>query len=117
MKTLDVCGGWAQYNTVGGIPYNATVDEISQHMAQVGPVLSFRLKTDAATGNSKGYGFCTYPDAATAQLAIRQRLFTHTINTSSNSSNNSKSKSKNSERQDVQWACAAGEHGHRGTRC
>lgn len=59
---------------MGGIPFSAGVDEIKQYMAAVGPVLDFRLKTEPGTGRSKGYGFCTYADAATAQAAIRQRL-------------------------------------------
>ena len=56
---------------VGNITYETTEDQLTPILAEVGPVVSFKLVRDRETGKHKGYGFCQYTDAATAQSAIR----------------------------------------------
>eukprot|EP00658_Telonema_sp_P-2_P020350 TRINITY_DN18050_c0_g1_i1.p1 TRINITY_DN18050_c0_g1~~TRINITY_DN18050_c0_g1_i1.p1 ORF type:complete len:285 (-),score=32.16 TRINITY_DN18050_c0_g1_i1:344-1198(-) len=55
---------------VGNIPYEATESQMHQEFDKVGPVVSFKLMKDP-DGNSRGFGFCTYRDAASAQSAVR----------------------------------------------
>ena len=56
---------------VGNITYDTTEQQVIEILAEVGPVVSFKLIKDAETGKHKGYGFCQYTDIATAQSAIR----------------------------------------------
>lgn len=55
---------------IGNIPYDATEEELIATFRQAGEVVSFRLITDTE-GKPKGYGFCEFKDAATADSAIR----------------------------------------------
>ena len=56
---------------VGNIAFNASEEEARAASELIGPVLSMRLATDAATGKRKGYAFVEYADDATAQSACR----------------------------------------------
>ncbi|XP_047051317.1 cleavage stimulating factor 64-like [Lolium rigidum] len=56
---------------VGNIAFNASEEEARDACELIGPVLSMRLATDAATGKRKGYAFVEYADDATAQSACR----------------------------------------------
>ncbi|XP_043192922.1 cleavage stimulation factor subunit 2-like [Amphibalanus amphitrite] len=56
---------------VGNIPYEVTEKKLKEIFSQVGPVLSFRMMNDRATGKPKGYGFCEYRDPETALSAMR----------------------------------------------
>ncbi|KAM0925630.1 hypothetical protein ACQ4PT_004078 [Festuca glaucescens] len=56
---------------VGNIAFNASEEEARGACELIGPVLSLRLATDAATGKRKGYAFVEYADDATAQSACR----------------------------------------------
>eukprot|EP00124_Ichthyophonus_hoferi_P000045 Ihof_evm45s1 gene=Ihof_evmTU45s1 len=56
---------------VGNIPYDATEEQLKEIFSDVGPVVNFRLVFDRETGKPKGFGFCEYHDAATAQSAMR----------------------------------------------
>ena len=56
---------------VGNIAYETTEEQLEEVFREVGPVVKFRLIFDKETGHSKGYGFCRFPDADTAQSAIR----------------------------------------------
>ncbi|KAK1630050.1 hypothetical protein QYE76_004365 [Lolium multiflorum] len=56
---------------VGNIAFNASEEEARGACELIGPVLSMRLATDAATGKRKGYAFVEYADDATAQSACR----------------------------------------------
>ncbi|CAG0925832.1 unnamed protein product, partial [Notodromas monacha] len=56
---------------VGNIPYEATEEKLKEIFGQIGQVLSFKLVYDRETGKPKGYGFCEYPDQATALSAMR----------------------------------------------
>ena len=64
---------------VGNIAYETTEEQLEQIFREVGPVMKFRLIFDRDTGQSKGYGFCRFPDADTAQSAIRN-LHGRTLN-------------------------------------
>ncbi len=55
---------------VGNIPYEATEQQLTDVFKMVGKVYSFNLMHDKNTGKPKGYGFCEYGDAATAQSAV-----------------------------------------------
>ncbi|CAM0950908.1 unnamed protein product [Alopecurus aequalis] len=56
---------------VGNIAFNASEEEARGACELIGPVLSMRVATDAATGKRKGYAFVEYADDATAQSACR----------------------------------------------
>ncbi|KQK15815.1 cleavage stimulating factor 64 [Brachypodium distachyon] len=56
---------------VGNIPFHASEKEVRDACELIGPVLSFRLAADAATGKRKGYAFVEYADDATARSACR----------------------------------------------
>ncbi|VDN05138.1 unnamed protein product [Thelazia callipaeda] len=68
---------------VGNISYEVGEDQLKQVFSQiiftaydildtkVGPVVHLRLVHDRDTGKPKGYGFCEYNDAQTAESAIR----------------------------------------------
>ncbi|KAM0842108.1 hypothetical protein ACQ4PT_058573 [Festuca glaucescens] len=56
---------------VGNIAFHAAEKEVLDACELIGPVRSFRLAADAATGKRKGYAFVEYADDATAQSACR----------------------------------------------
>ncbi|GAA5820801.1 hypothetical protein JCM3770_000999 [Rhodotorula araucariae] len=56
---------------VGNLPFDYTEEQFIEVFNSVGPVVSFRLVFDHATGKPKGFGFCEYRDADTAASAIR----------------------------------------------
>ncbi|CAM0906227.1 unnamed protein product [Alopecurus aequalis] len=56
---------------VGNIAFHAAEKDVLDACELIGPVLSFRLAADAATGKRKGYAFVEYADDATAQSACR----------------------------------------------
>lgn len=56
---------------VGNIPYDYTEEQLTDIFKQIGPVKNFRLVFDKDNGRGKGYGFCEYMDAGTAQSAVR----------------------------------------------
>lgn len=56
---------------VGNIPYEATEEDLRGFFSQVGPVSSFRLVLDHDSKKPRGFGFCDFLDAQTAQSAIR----------------------------------------------
>ncbi|EKX50840.1 hypothetical protein GUITHDRAFT_85230, partial [Guillardia theta CCMP2712] len=57
---------------VGNIPYNATEEQLEDIFRAVGHVVSFRwLVKNSDTGQPKGFGFCEFRDAQTAESAIR----------------------------------------------
>ena len=55
---------------VGGLPYSATEQELSNLFAQHGAVASARIITDKFTGQSKGFGFVEMSSDSEAQAAI-----------------------------------------------
>ncbi|VDK75134.1 unnamed protein product [Litomosoides sigmodontis] len=56
---------------VGNISYEVGEEQLKQVFSQVGAVVHLRLVHDRDTGKPKGYGFCEYNDAQTAESAIR----------------------------------------------
>ena len=57
---------------VGGLPYAATDQELSDFFATVGEVASATVITDKYTGQGKGFGFVEYKDDADADKAIKE---------------------------------------------
>ncbi|MBI5408419.1 MAG: RNA-binding protein [Nitrospirae bacterium] len=55
---------------VGSIPYNATEDDLTRLFSTIGEVESVKIITDAATGQSKGFGFIEMSSEEDAQKAI-----------------------------------------------
>ncbi|KAH3722567.1 Cleavage stimulation factor subunit 2 [Pelomyxa schiedti] len=59
---------------IGNIPYDVKEEQLVEHFARVGPVVSFRLMHDPGTNKRRGYAFCEYRDPETAQSAIRNYM-------------------------------------------
>jgi RNA recognition motif-containing protein len=55
---------------VGGLPYAATEQQLSDLLAQHGAVASARVITDKFTGQSRGFGFVEMSSDEEAQKAI-----------------------------------------------
>ena len=55
---------------VGGVPYSATEQQLSDLFAAHGAVASARIITDKFTGQSRGFGFVEMSSDAEAQAAI-----------------------------------------------
>lgn len=55
---------------VGGLPYSATEEQLSELFAVHGTVESARVITDKFTGQSRGFGFVEMASADEAQKAI-----------------------------------------------
>lgn len=57
---------------VGSLPYSVTDAQLQEHFSQAGQVVSARVITDRATGQSKGFGFVEMQSDAEAEAAIKQ---------------------------------------------
>lgn len=55
---------------VGSLPYSLTDQELQDHFAQAGSVLSAKVITDRDTGQGKGFGFVEMSTSEEAQNAI-----------------------------------------------
>jgi RNA recognition motif-containing protein len=55
---------------VGGLPYAATEQELTELFGQHGSVASAQIVTDKFTGQSRGFGFVEMSSQAEAQTAI-----------------------------------------------
>jgi len=55
---------------VGGLPYSTTQDELKNHFAQAGTVVSAQIITDKFSGRSKGFGFVEMSSDDEAAKAI-----------------------------------------------
>ena len=55
---------------VGSLPYSTTDDQLKDHFAQAGTVVSAHVIIDKMTGRSKGFGFVEMSTEAEAQKAI-----------------------------------------------
>ncbi len=55
---------------VGGLPYAATEQELTELFGQHGAVSSAQIVTDKFTGQSRGFGFVEMASPAEAQAAI-----------------------------------------------
>jgi RNA recognition motif-containing protein len=57
---------------VGGLPFSISNEALRALFAEVGPVESAALVTDAATGYSRGFGYVSMVSAEAAAGAIKQ---------------------------------------------
>lgn len=55
---------------VGGLPYATTDEELKNHFAQAGNVVSAQIVMDRMTGRSKGFGFVEMSSDDEASKAI-----------------------------------------------
>lgn len=55
---------------VGGLPFKTTQDELQQHFAAAGQVVSAQIIIDKFSGRSKGFGFVEMSTPEEAQKAI-----------------------------------------------
>ncbi len=55
---------------VGGLPYATTSDELKNHFAQAGTVVSAQVIVDKFSGRSKGFGFVEMSSDDEAAKAI-----------------------------------------------
>lgn len=55
---------------VGNLPYSVTNDSLKEMFASFGEVTDAAVITDKFSGRSKGFGFVTMADEASAQKAI-----------------------------------------------
>lgn len=55
---------------VGGLPYSATEQELTDLFSAHGAVTSAQIVTDKFTGQSRGFGFVEMSSASEAQTAI-----------------------------------------------
>jgi RNA recognition motif-containing protein len=55
---------------VGGLPYAATSEDLREHFAQCGTVVSATVISDRVSGESRGFGFVELSTEAEAQAAI-----------------------------------------------
>jgi RNA recognition motif-containing protein len=55
---------------VGGIPYTSTNDDLKNHFAAAGTVVSAQIIIDKMTNRSKGFGFVEMSSEADAEKAI-----------------------------------------------
>jgi len=56
---------------LGNLPTNLTDDEVKEFVTTFGPLKSFNLVKDSATGASKGYAFFAYVDGAVSEAACQ----------------------------------------------
>eukprot|EP01083_Nonionella_stella_P096926 272489_1 len=55
---------------VGGLPADATAEEMKQLCSQVGEVIRFQIIYDRETQQPRGFGFCEYRDAQLVDAAV-----------------------------------------------
>lgn len=57
---------------VGNLPYSMTDEGLNELFAKIGEVLEAKVIIDKFSGRSKGFGFVTMKDEATAEAAIKE---------------------------------------------
>ncbi len=55
---------------VGNLPWSVNSDQLGQHFAQAGQVISAQVVTDKYSGRSRGFGFVEMSSDEEAQKAI-----------------------------------------------
>lgn len=55
---------------VGNLPYSVTGDQLKEMFASVGEITEAVVISDKFSGRSKGFGFVTFADEASAQKAV-----------------------------------------------
>nr|ALS04680.1 RNA-binding protein squid [Pseudodiaptomus poplesia] len=61
---------------VGGLPQDATQDDISQHFKTFGEIENINLKTDQSSGRSRGFAFVLYKTVESLSSAIEAKEHT-----------------------------------------
>jgi RNA recognition motif-containing protein len=57
---------------VGNLPYTASDADLNSYFAAAGEVTEVAIITDKMSGRSKGFGFVTMKDAASADKAVKE---------------------------------------------
>ena len=57
---------------VGNLPYSLNDEGLNELFAKIGEVLEAKVIVDKFSGRSKGFGFVTMKDEATAEAAIKE---------------------------------------------
>jgi RNA recognition motif-containing protein len=57
---------------VGNLPYGMTSEQLKEHFVAIGEVTDAVVITDKMSGRSKGFGFVTMVDEATAEKAVAE---------------------------------------------
>ncbi|MCB1108958.1 MAG: RNA-binding protein [Chlamydiia bacterium] len=57
---------------VGNLNYGTTEDDLREHFADAGEVVSVKIPQDSASGRSRGFGFVEMETAEGAAAAIEQ---------------------------------------------
>ena len=55
---------------IGNLSWNLTENDVQKTFEKFGAIESTKIVTDRDTGRSKGFGFVTFMDAASAQSAL-----------------------------------------------
>ncbi len=55
---------------VGNLSYRTAEDQLAQHFKEFGQITSTVIVIDRATNRSKGFGFITFNDESSAQVAV-----------------------------------------------
>lgn len=56
---------------VGGVSWETTEDDLRDHFAKYGTVLSSAIAKDRVTGSSRGFAFVSFSDGSAVDLALQ----------------------------------------------
>ena len=57
---------------VGGLPQEAKANDIKEYFSTFGEIDNVNLKTDPNTGNSRGFAFIVFQEAASLEATVKQ---------------------------------------------
>lgn len=57
---------------IGSLSYNVTNDQLAEHFAKAGKVISAKVITDRDTGRGKGFGFVEMETEEEAKKAMKE---------------------------------------------
>ncbi|CAA7393784.1 unnamed protein product [Spirodela intermedia] len=64
---------------VGGIPWDATEEALGDYFGKYGQVVEVIIMKDRVTGNPRGFGFVSFVDPSSADMAIQDTSVKHSI--------------------------------------
>ena len=64
---------------VGGLPQDAKDSDIREHFSQYGEIEGITLKTDMATGRSRGFCFVVYKTVEGLNAAVEEDHLNHSV--------------------------------------
>ena len=64
---------------VGGIPWDATEEHLRDYFGKYGQVVEVIIMKDRVTGNPRGFGFVSFVDPSSADVAIHDSSSKHSI--------------------------------------